>query len=130
MSLRASSSLLSPRIGLGIPSLSPLFKLSVFDIRNQSSLGSFFQLHGSSFQSFSSTPTSRSYDDTFMNMMLTKDTKVICQGFTGKQVTKNTLTWLLTFFPFLYSLTFNFPSPGLPSFRSPHSSSFLPSLRV
>ncbi|RKP09270.1 succinate-CoA ligase [Thamnocephalis sphaerospora] len=36
---------------------------------------------------FSTTAKAGSYDQTVHNMLLTKDTKVICQGFTGKQGT-------------------------------------------
>ncbi|ORX75786.1 alpha subunit of succinyl-CoA ligase [Basidiobolus meristosporus CBS 931.73] len=40
-----------------------------------------------SVRSFSSTTATRSYEDTAKNMLINKNTRVICQGFTGKQGT-------------------------------------------
>lgn len=37
-------------------------------------------------RTFASSASRRSYEDTIKNLMIRKDTKVICQGFTGKTV--------------------------------------------
>jgi succinyl-CoA synthetase alpha subunit len=44
-------------------------------------------LRGISRRSFSSSAASKSYHDTLNNLRINKDTKVIYQGFTGKQGT-------------------------------------------
>ncbi|KAF9163334.1 succinate-CoA ligase, alpha subunit [Actinomortierella ambigua] len=50
-------------------------------------LGGLDQNSAKRFFSSSSSVASSSYDKTVKNMLLTKDTKVVCQGFTGKQGT-------------------------------------------
>lgn len=41
-------------------------------------------------RSFSQSARRSSYEDTARNLLITKDTKVICQGFTGKTVSIKT----------------------------------------
>ncbi|KAG8886971.1 Succinate--CoA ligase [ADP/GDP-forming] subunit alpha, mitochondrial, partial [Tulasnella sp. 408] len=42
---------------------------------------------GAGQRTFASSASRRSYEDTIKNLMIRKDTKVICQGFTGKTAT-------------------------------------------
>jgi hypothetical protein len=44
------------------------------------------QLHLAAQRMFSSVPQGTGYDKTIKNMLINKNTKVVCQGFTGKQV--------------------------------------------
>lgn len=46
---------------------------------------------------FSLSSKAASYDKTVKNMLINKQTKVVCQGFTGKQVTISN-TPMLAFF--------------------------------
>ena len=39
-------------------------------------------------RAFSQSATRRSYESTIQNLLIHKDTKVLCQGFTGKTVSE------------------------------------------
>jgi hypothetical protein len=49
-------------------------------------LKSYNVIYAAGRRTFSQSATRRSYEDTIQNLLIRKDTRVLCQGFTGKTV--------------------------------------------